>query len=286
VKRQEIGVGASGKRHWIGIGMMVLASAALGAPGDRVLVQRRGELYGHAGTILAEKENTVEVLFDVGGRREAVSRSETAPLWVRIGTRVYGNWRGKGVHYPGTITLVEGERVRVQYEDGDQETTSLGKLKIVPGTIDHACVEGEAIFAALDPGGVFYHPGTVRGFDEERVRIRVVGASEDTLVPADRTRTFVLKKGDRVLGRWQAGPGYFLGRVEAVKDDRVEILYDDGDREWTSLGFTILLDASPGAVGPGHCLDRSKAHRPRRSPLALPPLPAKAGASKAPADSI
>ena len=84
--------------------------------------------------------------------------------------------------------------------------TTLGKLRIVPETVELACVPGEVVFAALDPAGVFYHPGTVVGFVDERVRVRVVGAAEDVLVPADRTRGFALQEGDRVLGRWQAGP--------------------------------------------------------------------------------
>lgn len=82
-----------------------------------------------------------------------------------IGTHVYANWLGRGSYYPGTITLREGEKVRIQYEDGDQETTNIGALRVVADKVEVPCVNGEAIFAAMDPAGRTFYPVTIVGLE-------------------------------------------------------------------------------------------------------------------------
>lgn len=34
--------------------------------------------------------------------------------------------------------------------------------------------------------------------------------------------------------RWKGGDRYFPGRIAAIDGDRIHIVYDDGDDEWTS----------------------------------------------------
>lgn len=252
------------------------SAAAFAAPkaGDRVFVHAAGDLYAYPATVLGPKEKKLEVLYDVGGKREVVAESALQPMAIGIGSRVYGNWQKRGAYYPGTVTLVTGEKVRIQYEDGDQEATSVSDLRIVAGKPEVACVVGEALFVAIDPTGIFYYPGTVLSVNDERIRVNVAGSAEEFTVPADRTRTLVLKKGDRVLGRWQNGPSYYPGRIRNIEKERVEVAYDDGDVEWTSAGLTILMPDKPAATGPGHCLDKKKSHAARKTPLEVPPVPA------------
>lgn len=86
-------------------------------------------------------------------------------------------------------------------------------------------------------------------------------------------RQLLLKSGDRVLGRWQNGSTYYPGRVQQVEKERIKIIYDDGDVEWTSPGFTILA-AEEKSEEPALCLDKAKQQSIRIEVLELAPLPA------------
>jgi len=64
------------------------------------------------------------------GDRARLGADEITAENVGQGTRVWGNWRGGGTYYPGTIRRRDGQSIFIAYDDGDIETT----------TIAHICV--------------------------------------------------------------------------------------------------------------------------------------------------
>jgi len=98
--------------------------------GDRLLARWAGEAdWFYPGVVVGESGNALEVHFDDGDRGK-VSPSEVFALPLRIGMRVYGNWQGGGVYYPGTIDAITGHAVHIAYDDGDHEVTSVSALRI------------------------------------------------------------------------------------------------------------------------------------------------------------
>ncbi len=51
---------------------------------------------------------------------------------VRVGARIECRWRGGPNYFPGQLAQVEGERVFVKYDDGDEEWNSIRLLRIPP----------------------------------------------------------------------------------------------------------------------------------------------------------
>ena len=47
------------------------------------------------------------------------------------GDKVSCNWKGKGKYYKGTIASVSGNRVSIDYDDGDKETTSKSRCRLL-----------------------------------------------------------------------------------------------------------------------------------------------------------
>ena len=58
---------------------------------------------------------------------ELVRRFDLKP-----GTKVECRWSGGPHYFPGTLAKVDGERVHVKYEDGDDEWTSIRLVRIPP----------------------------------------------------------------------------------------------------------------------------------------------------------
>jgi hypothetical protein len=49
-----------------------------------------------------------------------------------VGMAVEGRWKGGQQYFPGKIAKLEGERVLVKYDDGDEEWSSIRLLRLPP----------------------------------------------------------------------------------------------------------------------------------------------------------
>jgi hypothetical protein len=49
---------------------------------------------------------------------------------IRAGDVVFGNWQGKGRYYRGVIASRNGERIYIKYDDGDEEWTTVGRVRL------------------------------------------------------------------------------------------------------------------------------------------------------------
>jgi hypothetical protein len=95
-------------------------------PGDRVWAPwNSGALY--AGAVERIEGPEAHVHFD-NGDRGWVQLEQLVPLQIPVGLRVLGRWKMGSHFYPGTVTDVQGERVHIQYDDGDREWTRAAAL--------------------------------------------------------------------------------------------------------------------------------------------------------------
>jgi hypothetical protein len=62
--------------------------------------------------------------------------TEWAPAWrvgyytVGVGDEVFGNWKNRGLYYRGKVTKRDGNDIHIQYDDGDEEDTTIDLIRI------------------------------------------------------------------------------------------------------------------------------------------------------------
>jgi hypothetical protein len=82
-----------------------------------------------AGTVDVIQGDEVHIHFDDGDRGWVLIQ-QLVPLEIPVGLRVMGRWKMGSHFYPGTVTEVQGERVHIQYDDGDREWTRAAALAL------------------------------------------------------------------------------------------------------------------------------------------------------------
>eukprot|EP01034_Spumella_vulgaris_P047366 gene47366-biopygen13914 len=132
----------------------------------------------------------------VGGG--AMARSPPRAARLEEGSKVEGNYRGKGRWYPGRISRVNADgSFNVDYDDGEKET------RLDPSLV--RAVGGAA--GASTPGRMSHSP--VRG-----------GA------------TARLEEGAKVEGNYRGKGRWYPGRISKVnRDGSFNVDYDDGEKE-------------------------------------------------------
>jgi hypothetical protein len=97
-------------------------------PGDRVWAPwMSGVLF--VGTVDRIQEPEVHIHF-ADGDHGWVRLEQLIPFRLPVGLRVMGRWRMGNAYYPGVVAEVQGERVYVQYDDGDREWTKPAALAL------------------------------------------------------------------------------------------------------------------------------------------------------------
>ena len=96
--------------------------------GARVIVNREGDNFWYPGTILQEKEGGYRVRFD-DLRLDTVERQIIADLVLEGATGLQVNWKRQGRWYPVRLKSIEKDQIRVIFEDGAEENTSLSLVR-------------------------------------------------------------------------------------------------------------------------------------------------------------
>lgn len=86
--------------------------------GDRVLVLWE-DAYWYPGTVAAVNGNVLTVHFDDGDKATADAERVEKLDW-QAGDIVECRWPYNNKNYPGRFTKVDGEKVRIVYDDGDK----------------------------------------------------------------------------------------------------------------------------------------------------------------------
>lgn len=86
--------------------------------GDRVLALWE-DAFWYPGTVQSVDGNVVLIYFDDGDKATVDSERVNKLDW-GAGDKVECRWPTNGINYPGTFVKVEGEKVRIVYDDGDK----------------------------------------------------------------------------------------------------------------------------------------------------------------------
>ncbi len=98
--------------------------------GDRVLGQWLDTCW-YPGVVLAVNGKRLQVLFD-DGDQALLSAAKLKRLSVQVGDRVACRRGGGQIFYPGEVAEKRGETIRVHYDDGQEETTTVRLLRVEP----------------------------------------------------------------------------------------------------------------------------------------------------------
>jgi hypothetical protein len=100
------------------------------------------DLNWYPGVIVSIRGKRLHVLFDDGDQATLIP-ARVKPMDLKRGDRVCCRRGGGPIYHPGEITRMSGERIRVRYDDGEEENTSIRLVR----------VEREGY--RDDPGGAF-----------------------------------------------------------------------------------------------------------------------------------
>lgn len=93
-----------------------------------MLGQWQGGRYWYPGVVEHSTQDSVTIQYDDGDRATQPSRQVKAYNW-HAGSRVECNWQNGGRWYSGTITRLNTDRLRINYDDGDTEATRTGSCR-------------------------------------------------------------------------------------------------------------------------------------------------------------
>jgi hypothetical protein len=96
--------------------------------GDRVLACWY-DLNWYPGVIVSITGKRLHILFD-DGDQAMVTPEKVKALDFKVGDRVCCRRRGGPIYYPGEITKQQGEVIHVNYDDGEEETTSIRFVRV------------------------------------------------------------------------------------------------------------------------------------------------------------
>jgi hypothetical protein len=100
-------------------------------PGHRILGTRLDDDFWYPATVQENGDPGVLVLFDDGDERW-LPQDNILPLAIDVGDRVFVRQPGTGSYAPCFVVGRSGEKINVQYDDGTDEQTSLGLVRIDP----------------------------------------------------------------------------------------------------------------------------------------------------------
>src|SRR5947207_8826837 len=97
-------------------------------PGERVLGKKL-DSYFYPGVVREINENGCLVVFD-DGDASWVHHAHVLKQDIQIGSRVFCRNKNAPIFAPGTVNQLKGETVRVRYDQGEEEWTSVAMLRV------------------------------------------------------------------------------------------------------------------------------------------------------------
>ena len=147
---------------------------------------------------------------------------------------MYGNWLNKGLYYPGTVGSRDGDRIHINYDDGDEEDTTIGLIRM---KLEYTAAKevGCRVFGRWAPDGYWY-PGTVKEIKDGKYLIRF-DDNDKAWLDDGEVVGYQPTFDDPIQGDWLGKGKFYSGKITKRKGENVHILYDDGDEEDTTLSY-------------------------------------------------
>jgi hypothetical protein len=102
--------------------------------GEAVLGRWEANGYWYPGKIEEIRDGKYRVVYDAGDE-SWLSAEHVLPYLPTFYDKVEAKWSGDGLYYKGEITRRDGNKVRVQWEDGTSEERTMSHLRIAPGDL-------------------------------------------------------------------------------------------------------------------------------------------------------
>jgi hypothetical protein len=112
----------------IGLIRMKLEHPAAKEVGCRVFGRWSPDGYWYPGTVKAIKDGKYLLGFD-DHDKAWLDEDDVVGYQPTFGDHIEGDWLGKGKFYGGKIVKRNGEKVRIEYDDGDVEDTTISYLR-------------------------------------------------------------------------------------------------------------------------------------------------------------
>ena len=109
------------------LALLALSLNAIAQSSGKILARWSDGWY--VATIVEKVGQNYKVIYDDDGVEAIVPPNGIKALDWTAGSRVQCNWKGRGFYYPGTIAQMSGIRVNINYDDGDKETTLIGRCR-------------------------------------------------------------------------------------------------------------------------------------------------------------
>jgi hypothetical protein len=196
------------------------------------------QIFWYPATVKRSTSRWVEVAYD-DGHKARVKASEVMEIDIAVGSRVYARMRGGPSYFPAKVTHVDGDKIRVAYDDGGTENTTINVIRVMRGPGANVDWQfGDRILAPFDPP--FYYPGTLTSIDGEMGKVEFDDGDE-TELPLVLLRPLDLKESDPVYCRWKSGPAYFPAKIEEMGGEDIFVKYDDGRTERTTIRMVRVI---------------------------------------------
>ncbi|HYV35789.1 MAG TPA: hypothetical protein VE988_08810 [Gemmataceae bacterium] len=243
----------SGDEDWTSFGMIrlqpeskkkVAVRGNVYAEGDRVFACWH-DLFWYPGVVVATEADQYHILFD-DGQQAPTTADRIKPLEFDVGDRIFCRWKGGPEYFPGEITERRGEVIHVNYDDGDDETTSIRLVRLqrdewFPPSEQINFSAGDRVLGCwLD---AHWYPGVVLSVDGKRLHVLFDDGDQGLLTP-DKVRDLDIKVGDRVHCRYKGGATYHPGDITSKQGEVIHIQYDDGSEETTSIRLVRIASDS------------------------------------------
>jgi len=175
--------------------MTPTAEASGWRAGDRVSCNWKSLGTYYTGTIAARMGKKVSVFYD-DGDREITTTSRCSRIGpprnasksgkvggLSVGARVSCNWQGEGYFYTGRVDLLLGSKIRVLYDEGDEEITLPSQCKAVGAKKSGSGGDGFGVGARVQCNwknlGVYYS-GKIVGRDGKKLKIHYDDGDRET----------------------------------------------------------------------------------------------------------
>jgi hypothetical protein len=159
-------------------------------PGTRVLATRLDDEFYYPGTVQQAVAARWLVLFDDGSDCWAAD-DQMLPLQIDAGDRLAVRLPGVAEYTPCQVLRRDGEKINIQFDDGTDEQTSLGMIRVDPTAWKDPggpaptsrWIVGDRVLGkwSRDP---YWYPGTIQAVSDDLVDIHYDDGDKERLAPA------------------------------------------------------------------------------------------------------
>jgi hypothetical protein len=185
----------------------------------------------YPGKIEKEEDGKLLVRF-LDGDTQLTEKTKVVRHSLKAGSQVYANWKNRGLYFAGSITKVDGEKLRIKFDSGEVEDTTIKAVRL---NLDVPQLKqvGSRVMARWKADGYSY-PASIIKTKDDLYQVEYDDGTKEWL-EGPEILTYTITPGDRVEANWLNRGLYYRGTVTARKGKNVHINYDDGDEEDTTV---------------------------------------------------